>query len=45
MVVSCNVKKELTVNDFSTISVEEVIRKVNSTTPSYKHKGKIKGQR
>ena len=45
MVVSCNVKKELTVNDFSTISIEEVITKVNSTTPSYKWlsiRGKLK---
>ena len=45
MVMSCNVKKKLTVNDFSTISIEEVITKVNSTTPSYKWlsiRGKLK---
>ena len=45
MVMSCNIKKELTVNDYSTISVEDVITKVNSTTPSYKWlsiRGKLK---
>ena len=43
--MSCNIKKELTVNDYSTISVEDVITKVNSTTPSYKWlsiRGKLK---
>ena len=45
MVMSCNIKKKLTVNDYSTISVEDVITKVNSTTPSYKWlsiRGKLK---
>ena len=45
MVVSCNIKQELTVNDFSTISIEEVITKVNSTNPLYKWlniRGKLK---
>ena len=43
--MSCNIKKKLTVNDYSTISVEDVITKVNSTTPSYKWlsiRGKLK---
>jgi len=45
MVMSCNIKKELTVTDYSAISVEEVIKKVNSTIPSYKWlsiRGKLK---
>ena len=33
MAMSCNIKKELVINDFSKINVDDLITKVNSTTP------------
>ena len=43
--MSCNIKKELTINDFSKINVDDLITKVNSTTTEYKWiniRGKLK---
>ncbi len=43
--MSCNIKKELIINDFSKINIDELITKVNSTTPAYKWiniRGKLK---
>ena len=43
--VSCNIKKELIINDFSKINVDELITKVNSNTTEYKWiniRGKLK---
>ena len=43
--MSCNIKKELIINDFSKINVDDLITKVNSTAPAYKWiniRGKLK---
>ena len=45
VLVSCNINKKLIVNDFQKITIDEVIKKVNSNTLSYKWvniRGKLK---